>query len=591
VLIIGGILVGLVLVVMLGIALLIMSVRDSQPDVHDNSVLVLKVEGVIPDYVNEDPFASRFFGAPSQSLTGLIGQLKKAKKDKRITAVLLDVDFVSMGWAKAEELREGIVDFKTSGKPIHAYMEYGADMEFYIAAACDKVYVAPVGDLFINGLAAEVMFFRGSLDKLGVFPDFYQIGKYKNAPDQFTRKEMSPEHREAMNSLLDEIFNRYVEQVARDRRKSPDEMRALIDNAPLSAKESQEAGLIDGAKYRDEVENELKKRLNYKEDDKLRLVKSSEYARVTAESLGINQGERIAVIYASGPIGSGQSNSGPFGEETIGSDTVSKAIKDASEDKSIKAIVLRVDSPGGTNYGSDIIWHAVEAAKRKKPVVASMSDVAASGGYYISTNASRIVAEPSTITGSIGIYAGKQVIKGFYDWIGISSEYLMRGKNAGMFRETEPFTDEERAKFQSMIKSAYYDEFLPKVAQGRGRDVGYIDSIAQGRVWSGGQAKERGLVDEFGGLERAVEVAKELAKIPREKDVRRVIFPAPRTFFQEIFGGGDDSGASLKTRQQRRAALSALPEDMRRALRYASYFEQVKRGEMMLMMPYEISVK
>src|SRR5678815_3581627 len=246
--------------------------------------------------------------------------------------------------------------------------------------------------------------------------------------------------------------------------------------------------------YRDDLDKQFKKMLNYKETDTFIPVRSSEYRDVSPESLGLNEGEKIAVIYATGEIGSGSSQNSPSGDQSIGSDTVAKALNDAAADKTLKAIVLRVDSPGGSGLASDIIWHAVEMANQKKPVVVSMSDVAASGGYYISASASKIIAQPSTITGSIGVVAGKPVMRGFYDWLGISNEYVLRGKNAGMFRETEKFSDDERAKFEEWIKTTYYQDFVPKVAKGRNKDAQYIDSVAQGRVWTGGQAKERGLV-------------------------------------------------------------------------------------------------
>jgi protease-4 len=433
----------------------------------------------------------------------------------------------------------------------------------------------------------------GSMDKLGVKPDFYQIGKYKTAPEQYTRKEMSEASREVMNSILDEFFARYVSTIATTRKKSEADVRTLIDNAPLGAWEAKQAGLIDDAKYRDEVEDELKIRLGYKDSDKLRKVKESDYRRVTPESVGLGQGERIALIFASGPIGGGSSNDGnAFSSQSTGSDTVVKALNDARDDKTIKAIILRVDSPGGTSYASDVIWHAVEKAKAQKPVVVSMSDVAASGGYYISATASKIIAEPSTITGSIGVYAGKPVIKGFYDWIGVNNEYVLRGKQAGMFRETEPFNADERAKFEAMLKSFYYDDFLPKVAKGRGKNVEYVDSIGQGRVWTGTQAKERGLVDEFGGMDKAVEVAKGLANIPADKGVRRVVFPAPRPFLQQLLGGGGaEDSASAKAREQRAAIEAALPSDMQRALRYMSILENMKRGETMAMLPFDLQIK
>jgi protease-4 len=588
---VAGILVVLALVVALGVAMFFFF-DDDEPDVPDNSVLVLKVEGSLPDYVPEDPFASRFLGRDDRSLMRLLSNIKKAKNDKRIGAILLEVDMTMIGWAKADEIRDTLADFRTSGKPVYAYMEYGTNKEYYLATAADRIYVAPIGDLFIVGLAADAMSLGGSLDKLGIKADFYQIGKYKTAPEQYTRKEQSEASKEVLNSLLDEFFARYVSTIASTRRKSVEDVRALIDNAPLGAWEAKASGLIDDAKYRDEVEEELKRRLGYKDSDKLRKVGESDYQRVSPESVGLGQGERIAVIFASGPIGGGQSNDGSaFSSQTTGSDTVVKALMDAREDKNIKAIVLRVDSPGGTSYASDVIWHAVEKAKERKPVVVSMSDVAASGGYYISATASKIVAEPSTITGSIGVFAGKPVLKGFYDWLGINNQYTLRGKQAGMFRETEPFNPDERAKFEGMLKSFYYEDFLPKVAKGRGKDVQYVDSIAQGRVWTGTQAKERGLVDEFGGIDKAVEIAKGLAGIPADKGVRRVVFPAPRTFLQRWLGGGGEDAASVRAAEQRAAFESALPADMQRALRYVSLLENMKRGETMAMLPFDLQIK
>jgi protease IV len=587
VLIITSIVLGLLLVALIGLALLVAAVRKSEPSIADNSVLNLRVAGALPDYVPYDPLR-KFFGGSDQSLTNLILQFKKAKVDNRIKVVLLDVNMSGAGWGKSEEIRDAIADFRSSGKPVYAYMEFGMNKEYYIASACDKIYLAPPGELFINGLAADVMFFRGSLDKLGVYPDIFQIGKYKSVGDTFTRKEMSDAHREFMNSLLDDLFNRYVEAIAKGRGKTGDQVRAIIDDAPYGAAKAKEVGLIDDAIYRDDLEKQLKTNLGYKEADPLRLVKSSDYSQVEPESLGLNEGEKIAVIYATGDIGSGQSENSPTGSQSIGSDTLSKAINDARDDKTIKAIVIRVDSPGGSGLASDVIWHAVDAAKQKKPVVISMGDVAASGGYYISASASKIVAQPSTITGSIGVVAGKPVMRGFYDWLGISNEYILRGKNAGMFRETEKFNDDERAKFEAWIKTTYYNDFIPKVAKGRNKDAAYVDSVGQGRVWTGFQGKERGLVDEFGGLDTAIEVAKDLAKIPKDKGVHRVILPYPRTFLQELMSEGSETRTKVK---QQEAVMDALPEDARRAVRYMALLDRMKTGESMLLMPFDLRIK
>jgi protease-4 len=589
VLIISGIVLALVLVVLIGLAALVAAFRQSEPPIADNSVLTLRVAGELPDYVPEDPFR-RIFGGPEQSLSNLVLQFKKAKVDKRIKTILLTIDMSTAGWGKTEELRDAITDFRSSGKPVYAYMEYATDKEYYLAVACDKVYIAPPGELFINGLGADVMFFRGSLDKLGVYPDMIQMGKYKTAVETFTRKDMSDANREFMNSWLDDSFARYVDVIAKARGKTPEAMRAIIDDAPYGSEKAKELGLIDGVAYRDEIDKELKTQLGYKDADQLNVVRSSSYNSVDPESLGLDKGEKIAVIYATGDINSGTSENSPSGDQSIGSDTLTRALNEARDDKTIKAIVIRVDSPGGSGLASDIIWHAVESAKAKKPVVISMGDVAASGGYYIAAGANKIIAQPSTITGSIGVFAGKPVIKGFYDWLGISNEYILRGKQAGMFRESEKFTPEERAKFEDLVKRMYYDEFVPKVAKGRNKTPEYVDSVAQGRVWTGAQGKERGLVDEFGGLDRAVEVAKELANIPKDKGVHRVILPHPQTFLQELLSGGPDR-SQTKSQQQQAAVRAALPEDARRALRYMTILDHMKNGEAWFVMPFDVVVK
>jgi protease-4 len=588
--ILGSLFLLFALVVVIGIVLIFSALSGSQPIVRNNSVLALKVDGHLPDYV-PDTFANRLLGKTELSLTTLVEQLRKAKVDKRIGGVLLEIDLLGAGWAKAEEVRDAIADFRASGKPIYAFIEVGTNKEYYVATACERVYVAPSGDLFINGFIAEVMFFRGSLDKLGVYADVFQIGKYKNAPDQFTRKEMTKEHREVIDSIVDDLFNRFVRTVAETRKKSPDEVRALIDSAPLGALDALKAGLIDGASYRDEVENELKKRLGYQDSEELRITRAETYRQVEAESVGLNRGERIAVIYVSGEIWPGKSGDGSGADQFAGSSTIVKAINNAARDKTIKAIVVRVDSPGGVHYASDAIWRALEVAKQKKPIVVSMGDLGASGGYYIASNANKIIAEPSTFTGSIGIFAGKPVLKGLYEWLGITNEYVLRGKTAGMFRETEKFSPEERARLESIIKTKYYDEFVPKVAKGRGRDNEYIDSVGQGRVWTGAQARERGLVDDFGGLDKAVEVARELAGIPADKGVRRVILPYPRSFFDNLLGNDDEEDVASIHTQQQSAALAALPEDIRRTFRYAAMMDRMKRGEIMAIMPFDLRIK
>ncbi len=590
VLIISGIVLGLILFCFIGLAILVSMVRGDRPSIRDNSVLALNVSGPLPDYVPDNAF-NRLFGNPPQSLGNLMAQFRKAKADKRISAIILNIDASDTGWAKTEEIRGAIEDFRASGKPVYAFMESGFNKDYYIAAACDKIYVPPSGELFVTGLAADVMFFRGSLDKLGIYPDMYQIGKYKSAGDMFTQKQMTDAHREYINSLLDDLYGRYVDGIAKGRSKSVDDVKKLIDNAPYNAAQAKEAGLIDGTLYRDEVDKEMKKRLGYKDSDELRVASAGDYRKISQESLGLNKGEKIAVVYAAGDIVSGSSSFGSSGEETIGSDSLVRVLKEVRDDNSIKAVVLRIDSPGGSGLASDVIWRGVESLKEKKPVVVSMSDVAASGGYYIAAGANKIIAQPSTITGSIGVVGGKPVVKGFYDWIGVTNEYVLRGTNAGMFRESEKFSDSERKKFEEFLNSTY-DDFISKVAKGRSKEKTYIDSIGQGRVWTGKQGKDNGLVDEYGGLDKAIEVAKQLAKIPADKGVQRIIRPQPPTFWDELFNdsGADEAEANAQLKQQQ-TMLAAMPEDVRHAFRFLQIMDRVKKGEAAYLLPFSLRIK
>lgn len=585
-LLVGSILVVLLVVGLIG--LIYISRTMNQPSVASNSVLILNVSGDLPDYVPEEPLAKAFGIRQPASFTSLLTQLRKAKVDNRIGAVKLDIDFPNIGWAKADELRDAVNDFRSSGKPVYAYMEMGTNREYYIATAADKIFLPPAGELFIQGFAAEAMFYKGSLDKLGIEAEVIQIGpKYKNAPDRYTRKEMGEGQREVINALLDEYFTRYTTGIAESRKKSVEDVRAIIDKAPYNATQAKNLGLIDDALFPDQIDDDLKAKLGYKTDDKLRTVKGGEYREIPADSLGLNSGERVAVIFASGAINTGRSSSG-FGGEMVGSDTVVSAVNDAAADRSIKAIILRVDSPGGSALASDLMWRAIERAKEKKPVVVSMSDVAASGGYYISCNANKIIAGPSTVTGSIGVFMGKPVVKGLYDWLGITNEYVMRGKNAGLFRETEKWTPDERAKMVELTNSIYFDDFLPKVSKGRGLSAEAVNTIGQGRVWTGTQAKANGLIDDFGGLEKAISVAKELAGLSADKDVRRVVFPEPRPFFESFF----EPDSSVSAEEKARAALlESLPADVRRAFRYVSLFERMDRGEALLMLPFDLQIK
>ncbi|HEX6278889.1 MAG TPA: S49 family peptidase, partial [Pyrinomonadaceae bacterium] len=346
-LIVGAVIFAFIIVGIIGLFLIADSL--GRPSVPENAVLVLNVSGSLPDYVPEDELGKALGIGQQQSFSSLLTQLRKAKVDNRVGGVLLDINFPGIGWGKAYELREAIADFKQSGKPVYAYMEIGMNREYYIATAADKVFLPPPGDLYVNGFAAEAMFYKGSLDKLGVEADVIQIGpKYKNAPDQYTKKEMGEGQREVINAVLDEYWSNYTGAIAETRKKSVEDVAAIIDNAPYSATQAKEQGLIDDTLYQTQVYDEFRKVLGYKEGDKIRTISASQYRDIPSDSLGLNNGERVAVIFASGAITTGSSSDGMFGGQMVGSDTVVKAVNDAADDTSIKAIVLRVDSPGGS---------------------------------------------------------------------------------------------------------------------------------------------------------------------------------------------------------------------------------------------------
>jgi protease-4 len=505
-----------------------------EPAVASNSTLILRVGGDLNEIEPGGVLGPFIENAPT--VRGIVEALRKAKVDRRIQAVVLRPTGAAALWGKVQEVRDAVLDFRRSGKPIIAYMEYGGEQEFYLASACDKVFLMPTATLDLTGVASYELFLRGTLDKIGAFPDALHIGDYKTASNTFTEHTYTPAHREMAESLNNDMYDQLVRGIAEGRRKSESDVKALIDHGPFLPEDALRAGLIDDLAYEDELDDKVKLG-----SGKPNFVEMKDYGQVSATSLGLNRGPRIAVIYASGIIASGKSSFDATGGGVVGSDTIVEYLRKARADSSVKAIVLRVDSPGGSAIASDVIWREVLLTKNQKPVIASMSDVAASGGYYISMPAHAIVAEPSTLTGSIGVVLTEFVIDGTLKKLGMNMEGVSRGKFADMYAPTRPFTTEERARmFQNM--QATYDTFVEKAAQGRNTPPEKIDAIGQGRVWTGRQAKQIGLVDELGGLERAVALAKQRAKIAQDAEVELVIYPPKKSFYDLVrdpFGSGE----------------------------------------------------
>ena len=529
------------------------------------SYLFLRLEGAIPDQPPGD--LGLILQRRPPSLRTLVESLDRAARDPKVSAVVVRVSMLpDAGWGKVQELRDAVVRFRKSGKPAYAHLEFCGNKEYYLATACSKIYALPTAILDVSGLSAEVTFFREGLDKLGVEAQFEGVGKYKNAPNQFTESSFTEPHREQMEALVDSLFGQYLTGIAAGRAKTVEEVRALVDEGPYDAAEALKAGLVDELLYQDQWEA----RLN--EADR---VTPSRYVKA-ARGFSFDSRPKIALVYAVGEIVPGESESGAFGGSVAGSDTVASAFRQAREDDAVKAVVFRVDSPGGFGPAADAIWRAVALARKSKPVVVSMGDYAASGGYYVSMASDVIVAEPGTLTGSIGVFSGKFNLRGLYDKLGISKEIVARGRNASLYSEYRPWSPEERAKVRGM-NVAFYEAFVKKAAEGRKTSYEQVDAVAQGRVWTGADALDRGLVDRLGGLDAAVAAAKEKAGIARDREVNLVVLPERKGLFETFLERQEDDVTS-----------TALPSDLRLLLRFVRVLGD---GAPMTRLPFDLKIR
>jgi protease-4 len=548
------------------------------PLIPDEAVLVVRPGGELLEVLPDDVFG-QVLGGDAATVRGFVESLQRAKRDPRITSVLLVPSTLELPfWGKVQELRDAIVDFRQSGKTVVAFLEYGGDREYYLASAADRVFLLPTSPLDLTGIATYEIFLRGALDKLGAFPDFVHVGAYKTAVNQLTEKGFTPEHREMTASLNRDLYEQLVRGIAMARKKTPEEVRRLLDEGPFTPEAAMQAGLVDDLAYLDQLDDRV---AALKEEDESRdRVEEQDYRRIPARSLGIRGASRIAVLYASGVIASGSSSQDTVNGAVVGSDTIVEQLERIRDDDSIKAIVLRVDSPGGSSVASDVIWRELSITRDEnpsRPLIASMSDLAASGGYYISAPAQVIVAQPGTLTGSIGIFGGKIVVGGTLEKIGIATETVQSGRNATLGSPFTPFTPDQRAKLQAYMDS-FYQGFLAKVAQSRHKTPAEIHEVAQGRVWTGQQARERGLVDELGGLDRAIAIAKSRAGIPADEEVELVTYPPRRTLFEAVAEQFGSSRGSLWARLggAEGRAIAALTAPAR----------IFRRGEPLALMPF-----
>lgn len=512
--------------------IIISSLIDTTPKVVDNSFLHLSLSGSIPEYTAPDALEEAL-GKVTIDIKRLRDNLEKASVDQRINGVVLELSMLNIGYGKAQELHTLIQNYRKSGKKIYAYL--GSDLAFtkdyYIASACDSIYMAPNANLFLTGISTEVTFYKDFFAKIGVEAEFAQIGKYKNAPDVYTRDSMSPHHRAVLENLLNYYYDHMVSTIAEKRGLSPAQLDKLINTQTgFNGKQALESGLIDGTLFRQAVEEKLKTTVRIPTR-----VTAADYSMIPASSLKIRNQSRIAVINCVGIIASGSDSDDPFLGTISGANSMVEHLRASARSSSIKAIILRIDSPGGSASASEVIWDAIREARRKKPVIASVADYGASGGYYVAMAADTMITTPGSLVGSIGIFAGKFNVQELYNKLDLHSETLKRGEHAALFSINQPWSRSERAVIERLIR-AFYDEFVERVAEARDKDPQTIYDLAEGRVWTGQEAVHLGLFDQTGGFYDAVEIAKKMGGIDPDESVRLIYYPKRKSLFNQLFG-------------------------------------------------------
>lgn len=498
----------------------------SRPDrLPSKSVLVIDASGTIEEQRAPSIFDA-LNGETQPVLHEYLDAIDGAANDPRITGLVVRVGPLSTGWGKLEELHAHLLNFRHSGKPSICYLGYDGigNPEYYLASGCSQVWLLPTAPVSIHGMMAEALFMRGTLDKLKIVPEFYHIAEYKTFSNMYTEKKFTPAHKEEVEGLLHGIYNQYLDETSQARDMDRAKFETLLNQGPLTTSEAVKGGLVDREAYWDQVQNFFKTR-----DGKWNPLPLGRYRTFLKDG----SGEQIAIVHATGLIVSGESENTPGGGFVMGGDSVAADIRRARNDRDIKAIVLRIDSGGGSAVASEVIRREVELATEQKPVVVSMSDVAASGGYWIAMGANKIVADPDTITASIGVLIGKFNISGLFNLLGLSTDYVATSDNATLFSDQQNFTPAQQAAIQKSLEETYQN-FTKGVAAGRHMSIEAVDKIGKGRVWTGAQAKDLGLVDDLGGINTALGVAKQLAHIPATDSVRIVRFPREKSFIEML---------------------------------------------------------
>jgi protease-4 len=518
------------------------------------TVAHIRLAGSLPDGVGQGGLLADV--APH--LHRLIERIDKAAQDQRVKALVLQIESPAIGRARGDEIRAAIARFRAAGKPVTAHLVGGSPVAYCVALACDSIAMPPAATLEITGVRAEMMFFKSILDRFGVKAEILQVGEFKGAGEPLTRDSMSPQLRAQYEAFVGDLFEQLVARVTEGRKLPVEKARDLIDVGVFTPDQARAAGLIDAVAYEDEAIDAVAKRARIEEPKVARdyaerkmdadfsglggLVKLVEMLSGQKPDRPAGKGKRIAIVHLTGEIREGKGKDDLLGGAAAGSETVIKAVREAALDETVAAIVLRIDSPGGSALASDLIWREVKRAG--KPVVASLSDIAASGGYYVAVAADRIVAAPGTLTGSIGVVGGKVAIGPGLEKVGVRTEAVSKGRNAGWMSMSDPFTDSEREAFLGTMKDVYR-LFTTKVAAGRKLDIEKVAALAEGRVFTGRMAKEAGLVDRLGTLDDAVDEARQLAGIAADEKLERLLLPEPRGLFEDLLGAAGGAGAPV----------------------------------------------
>ena len=556
--------------------------------------------------------ASTFGTSSTKTLRGLFEKLDALKTDDEIAGIIFKIDDVNVGWATLQEIRNKLHEFRETGKETIGYLEGGGNAEYLLAATMDRTVLMPAGGLNLTGLRAEVMFFKGLLDKLDIQADMLAMGKYKSGVEPYMREGMSDAFRESMTAVLDDLYAQLLNHIVESREGiTVEDVSGLIDRGPFTAAEALQEGLVDALQYYDELLTALKAA---SKDENVKVVEPDFERKRKVPNMNSFAGlmqlftmlnppqraqsgtvkDRIALVYANGPILPDVDDSLFSAMSVITPDTLEKAFLKVRTDDTIKAVVLRVDSPGGSALASDLIWREVMLTQREKPVVVSMGDVAASGGYYIAMAAGTIVAHPSTLTGSIGVFGGKLNMKGLYNKLGLTKEIITHGQNATLYSDYGGFTPTERERVEKMMTTIYGD-FVRKAAAGRDKSFDEIDEIAQGRVWTGKQAKVLGLVDELGGLDTALSIAKKEAGFSETDEVKLIILPKQKPFFEQLLERMiDDAEGSVQLPLQltaRHPVLSLLGARWEHVMVWLSLFGFEDGIRVVTILPYDILIR